>query len=258
MQKKRRLLIAGNWKMNLSFSEAVDLSESIADMAEATAKLDIAVFPPSIYIEKVASILKETSISVGAQNIQPEESGAFTGEISAKMVLTSGGTMVILGHSERRHIFGESDEFICAKVKRALSSGLVPVLCIGEKLDQRLASKTFEVLENQLRGSLAGVELGAEARLILAYEPVWAIGTGRIATPDQAQEVHAFIREWMRRRYGEPGGNVRVLYGGSVKPENAHGILEKPDVDGALVGGASLKSDTFRGIISEASIVLER
>ncbi|MCD6501427.1 triose-phosphate isomerase [bacterium] len=257
MPKQRRLMIAGNWKMNLSLDEAVSLSEAVAALPSVADKLDVAIFPPAVYIERVASILGKTQIFVGAQNIHPAESGAFTGEISAKMVLTTGGTMVILGHSERRHIFGESDEYICAKLKRAVSSGLTSVLCIGEKLDQRRSGKTFDVLESQLRGSLEGVKFASDD-LILAYEPVWAIGTGQIATPEQAEEVHAFIREWMAREYGDSGRNTRILYGGSVKPDNAFGILEKPDVDGALVGGASLKSDSFWGIISEALKVLER
>jgi len=252
------MLIAGNWKMNLSLEEAVELAASISEYSSASAKIDIAVFPPATYIERVSSILEHSPIIVGAQNIHFAEAGAFTGEISVKMVLTSGGEMVILGHSERRHVFGESDEFICAKVKKALSSELTPVLCIGETLEQREENATNEVLAGQLSGSLDGVTVEFPTNLVIAYEPVWAIGTGRVATPEQAQEAHGFIREWMIRRYGRRGGECRILYGGSVKPENIAEILEKPDIDGALVGGASLESNSFGGIIHEALKILER
>ncbi|HHS50124.1 MAG TPA: triose-phosphate isomerase [candidate division Zixibacteria bacterium] len=252
------MLIAGNWKMNLSLDEAVELAASMMEYSSATAKLDIALFPPAVYIERISSLLEHSPIIVGAQNIHPEEAGAFTGEISSKMVLTSGGQMVILGHSERRHIFAETDEFICAKVKRAILSELTPVLCIGETIDQRDAGETNRVLKRQLEGSLDGITIEFPGELVLAYEPVWAIGTGRVATPEQAQEAHAFIREWMDGRFGRAGRDCRILYGGSVKPDNAAGILTQADIDGALVGGASLKSLSFGGIIIEALKILER
>jgi len=253
----RKLLIAGNWKMYLTFEEALTLASSIAEYSRGIDSVDVAIFPSAVYLNSISDNLKQSNIYVGVQNLHPEEEGAFTGEISAKMVLTSGGNMVILGHSERRHIFGESNEFICAKVKRALYSGLTPVLCIGEKLGQRDAGQTEDVLDSQLSGSLEGAALTAPNDLILAYEPVWAIGTGRNATPEQAQEAQAFVRDWLSTRCGDMAEKMRILYGGSVKPNNAVSLLSQPDVDGALVGGASLKKESFCEIIKVAVKITE-
>ncbi|MCK5833423.1 triose-phosphate isomerase [bacterium] len=238
--------------MNLTLQSATELAASIVEYSSAAKKIDIAVFPPAPFIEKIASIMRYCPIVVGAQNIHPEVAGAFTGEISAKMVLTCGAEMVILGHSERRHIFGEKDSFICAKVKKAMKSRLIPVLCIGETLEQRESGETNRVLKNQLSASLDGVSIEFGQNLVLAYEPVWAIGTGLVATPEQAQETHAFIRLWMSEKYGKSGDDCRILYGGSVKPDNVYAILEKKDIDGALIGGASLESKSFGDIINEA------
>jgi triosephosphate isomerase len=238
--------------MNLSQDEAISLAEGIASVFPKIVEADIALFPPIAYLEKISGIVQGSGILTGAQNIHTEETGAFTGENSAKMVLTCGGEMVILGHSERRHIFGESDVFICEKVKRALSSGLVPVLCIGEKLNERDSGRTEKVLMTQLEGSLDGIVFDSPDKSVIAYEPVWAIGTGRNATPAQAQEAHLFIRGWLSRRYGEIAKNIRILYGGSVTSENCEELLSQCDVDGALVGGASLKKESFCKIISIA------
>ncbi len=248
----RKLLIAGNWKMFKTFDEAIDLAKNIEKFVRNESVVDVAVFPPATYIHVVSSLLKNRSIFVGAQNIYPEEEGAFTGEISAKMVLTSGGSMTILGHSERRNVFGEPNDFICKKVKKAMATGLIPVLCIGEKLEEREAGETESVLIGQLEGSLDGVKIDSPDEIVLAYEPVWAIGTGVNATPEQAQATQAFIREWFRGRYGPMADKIRILYGGSVKPSNAEKLLSQADIDGALIGGASLSSESFCEIIAIA------
>ena len=250
----RKLLIAGNWKMNLGLAEAMGLAAGIDEHCVGDMELDVALFPPATYIAKIYETLGDSPIQIGAQNIHTHIDGAFTGEISAKMVLTCGGNMVILGHSERRHIFGEGDDFIASKVNRALSSGLTPVLCIGEKLPDREDGKTEEVLSAQLEGSLEGAQPASPDDLIIAYEPVWAIGTGRNATPNQAQKAHEFIRSRIAGRFGEDfAGKMRILYGGSMKPSNCEELLSRPDVDGGLIGGASLKSESFCEIISAAA-----
>lgn len=248
----RKLLIAGNWKMNLGFQEAIDLSKKLANYCKSIKEIDVAVFPASPYIFQVAKEASKTIIKVGAQNMHHEPKGAFTGEISTKMVLTCGGSMVIIGHSERRHIFNENNEFIRDKVKSAIDNGLMPVLCIGEKLEDRENGRTSEILDYQLSGSLKDIDLSPLDKIILAYEPVWAIGTGKNATPEQAQETQAFIRNWMITKFGKGIGDVRILYGGSVKPENAHSLLIQEDIDGALIGGASLSIDSFGKIIDIA------
>ena len=245
----RKLLIAGNWKMNKDFDEAIEFTEGISNRCGAVDEVDIALFPPATYLKDVSRITEKNYIVVGAQNIHSEDDGAFTGEISAKMVLTSGCGMVILGHSERRHIFGETSGFICSKIRKALNSCLTPVLCIGEKIEQRDAGETERVLDVQLTESLEGIEILSPNEIIIAYEPVWDIGTGRTATPEQAQNAHLFIRDWLVRRYGERATEIRILYGGSVKPSNAEDLLSQPDIDGALIGGASLDLEKFSDII---------
>lgn len=248
----RRFLIAGNWKMFLDHDGAVKLAKEIVESMPKQPQVDVAIFPPAVFIEAVAKAVEGSPITVGAQNMHYETEGAFTGEISSKMVLTSGGRVVIIGHSERRNIFGESDEFIQRKVKRALDDNLVPVLCIGEKLEQRQSGNTESVLVEQLSGSLRGIEIATAEKIVLAYEPVWAIGTGVVATPEQAQDAHSFVRGWIRSKYGDIADNLRILYGGSVKAENAESLLMQRDVDGALIGGASLSSKGFCEIINTA------
>ena len=248
----RKKLIAGNWKMHKTVPEAQTLARQLADRLSDVNFADVAICPPFVDLYPVSLILreKESKIILGAQNMHPEPKGAFTGEISAEMLLSAGAKMVILGHSERRHIFGETDEFINAKVRRALEVGLVPILCIGETLEQRKAGKTNDVLREQITKSLAGVQIDDPHKIIIAYEPVWAIGTGVNATPEQAQEAHTFVRGLLAQLWGEQvAQEMRILYGGSVKPANAQSLLTQPDVDGALVGGASLDADSFEGII---------
>ena len=248
----RKKLIAGNWKMHKTVPEAQTLARQLADRLSDVNFADVAICPPFVDLYPVSLILreKESKIILGAQNMYPEPKGAFTGEISAEMLLSAGAKMVILGHSERRHIFGETDGFINAKVRRALEVGLVPILCIGETLEQRKAGKTNDVLREQITKSLAGVQIDDPHKIIIAYEPVWAIGTGVNATPAQAQEAHTFVRGLLAQLWGEQvAQEVRILYGGSVKPANAQSLLTQPDVDGALVGGASLDADSFEGII---------
>ena len=224
---------------------------------ELAGRRQVGIFPPGPCLPAVAEALqslgaKGAGILVGAQNMHFEKEGAFTGEISAEMILSAGGKAVILGHSERRHVFGESDEWIGRKVVRALDAGLMPVLCVGEKLEEREAGQTFQVVSRQLREGLRGVKGPAQLeKLVLAYEPVWAIGTGKTATPLQGQEVQAFLREELGKVYAALGapaakaGSCRILYGGSVKPDNAAELLAQKDIDGLLVGGASLKADSF-------------
>ena len=248
----RKKLIAGNWKMHKTVPEAQTLARQLADRLSDVNFADVAICPPFVDLYPVSLILreKESKIILGAQNMHPEPKGAFTGEISAEMLLSAGAKMVILGHSERRHIFGETDGFINAKVRRALEVGLLPILCIGETLEQRKAGKTNDVLREQITKSLAGVQIDDPHKIIIAYEPVWAIGTGVNATPEQAQEAHTFVRGLLAQLWGEQvAQEVRILYGGSVKPANAQSLLSQPDVDGALVGGASLDADSFEGII---------
>jgi len=249
----RKPLIAGNWKMNLSISEAVALVRNLCDeiksMNEGT---EILVAPPFTSLGPVREAIKDAPIFLGAQNMHWEDYGAFTGEISGKMLVEIGCTHVILGHSERRHIFRETDDMIDKKVKKAFEVGLIPILCIGETLEEREAGNTFDVLESQLRGSLASIidNTLLPKELIVAYEPVWAIGTGKTATPEQAQEAHEFVRHWVGETFGKNSAQgMRILYGGSVKPDNAASLMTMPDIDGALVGGASLKVESFLGII---------
>ena len=245
-------LIAGNWKMNMVRDEAVALVKALVKGLEDLEGRQVLVAPPFTALSAVKDAIGSEDILLAAQNMHWEEKGAFTGEISGTMLLDAGCTHVILGHSERRQIFGETDKVIDKKVQKAVQLGLIPILCIGETLEQREAGKTFEILDAQLEGSLNYFIEKKEwpKDLILAYEPVWAIGTGKTATPDQAQEAHRFIRKWASGKFGGScAEKLRILYGGSVKPENAASLMEQPDIDGALVGGASLKAESFLGII---------
>ena len=249
----RKKFIAGNWKMFTTATGAEKLATDVVKGFGGETRITLAVCPPFPYLERVAAVVRGSLVELGAQNIYPEKEGAFTGEVSPTMLMDVGCRHVILGHSERRHKLGETDAFINRKVHAALTAGLHVILCLGETLDEREANQTENVLDRQLTQGLAGVSAEALTRLVLAYEPVWAIGTGKNATPDQAQEAHAFLR----RRVGDLCGlkaaqNLIIQYGGSVKPDNARSLLTQPDVDGALVGGASLQAGPFVDIARAA------
>ncbi len=249
----RRKLIAGNWKMNTDRASAVALAKGIVGGVDKYKAVDLLVCPPSVYLSSVADVVGGTSVALGAQNMYHEGNGAFTGELSAAMLKDVGCSHVILGHSERRHILGETDAAVNKKTLAALAAGVVPIVCVGELLAEREANKTAAVIRTQFEGSLAGVSAEQIEKVIIAYEPVWAIGTGKVATPQQAEEVHADLRKLLTERYnGQSAAKVRILYGGSVKASNAGELLAQPNIDGALVGGASLKADEFLGIAAGA------
>lgn len=251
----RRKFVAGNWKMNTSLQSAQSLAREVsAAVSAANPAVDVAVCPPFPFLVPVQSLLAGGPVMLGGQNAYFEKSGAFTGETSLDMLADVGCQWVILGHSERRQFFGDTDALICRKIAATVQRGLGPIFCIGEVLDDRQNQRTEAVLKTQLEGGLAGFNADQLGRLVIAYEPVWAIGTGVTATPEQAEETHAFIRGWLSTRFSAAfADQVRIQYGGSVKPENAREILSQPNVDGALVGGASLKSDQFLGIINAAA-----
>jgi triosephosphate isomerase (TIM) len=249
----RRPFIAGNWKMNLDRAGAVALAKGVAEGVGAADGVDVAVCPPAVYLDAVGTALKGSRVGFGAQNMYHEAKGAFTGEISAAMLLDLGCKYVILGHSERRHVLGETDQAINKKVKAALAAKLIPIVCVGELLAEREAGQTGDVIRRQFDGSLAGLSADEMTQIVIAYEPVWAIGTGKTASPEQAEEVHADLRRIMAGRYNkEVAEAVRIQYGGSVTPENAAQLLAQPDIDGALVGGASLKTAGFLAIVAAA------
>ncbi len=249
----RKLFIAGNWKMNTSKAEAVELANGLKDALVSETDVDLAVFPPFVYLDAVAAVLKDTPIAVGGQNMFYEDNGAFTGEISSAMLKDIGCELVLLGHSERRHVIGETDELINRKVLKALGDGLDVILAVGELLEEREGGKTDEVNTRQVKLGLEGVSKADMANVTIAYEPVWAIGTGKTATPEMAQETHAMIRGLLADLYDqEVAEATRIQYGGSMKPANAKDLLAQPDIDGGLIGGAALKADSFAGIVSEA------
>jgi triosephosphate isomerase len=252
----RKPFVAGNWKMNTDSRTSVELAERIASgyIDSAGHSATVAVCPPFVYLQAVTKALGASSIAVGAQDIYFEANGAFTGEISASMLKDVGCIYCLCGHSERRHVIGEKDDLINKKVTAAIGGGLLPILCVGELLSEREASQTNEVVTRQLKEGLSGLSGEKLSAVTVAYEPVWAIGTGLTATPEQAQEVHAFIRTLLGQMYDQGlAEEIRILYGGSVKPSNAAELMSCKDVDGVLVGGASLKADDFVAII-EASI----
>jgi triosephosphate isomerase len=250
----RRPFIAGNWKMHLDRSSAVALAKGVAQRAADFAGVDIAVCPPFVYLEVVAEAVAGSKVALGAQNMHHAGQGAFTGEVSPTMLVDLGCKYVILGHSERRTIFRETNEEINKKVHAAFAAGLIPILCLGEQLAEREAGQTLDVVRQQFDGSLAAISSQQIERAVIAYEPVWAIGTGKVATPEQAEQVHADLRKLIASRYNaEVAAKVRIQYGGSVKPDNARALLSQPNIDGALVGGASLKLDDFAGILAGAS-----
>jgi len=247
----RRYLVAGNWKMNTTRQDGVTLARAVAEgSASAAGKIDVLICPPFPYLIPVGEAIQGSPVEVGAQNVYFEAPGAFTGEISLDMLLDVGCGWVILGHSERRHVLHETDETINRKVLAALQKGIKPILCVGELLEERQGEQTEAVLDRQMAGGLAGVSAEQMAKVVIAYEPVWAIGTGLTATPEQADSAHAHLRKWLEHRYNPAVANeTRILYGGSVKANNAATLLAQPNVDGALVGGASLKANDFLPIV---------
>jgi triosephosphate isomerase len=247
----RTKIVAGNWKMNLDRAKAKELTAAVAARRGEAAAVELVLCPPALYVETVGSALAgaKSDVGLGAQNMHDKASGAFTGEVAPPMLVDLGCRYVILGHSERRTLFGETDAAVNTKTKAALAAGLVPIVCVGETLDEREAGRTAAVVTGQVQGSLAGLSPAELENIVVAYEPVWAIGTGKVATPEQAQEVHALIRGLLAKLSSpEIAGRVRIQYGGSVKPDNAADLARQPDIDGALVGGASLKADDFLGI----------
>jgi triosephosphate isomerase len=246
----RKPFIAGNWKMNTNSATAVALASGLVKELDSVDTVDVAVCPPFVYLQSVAAALSASNIALGAQDVFYESNGAFTGEISCEMLKDCSCSYVILGHSERRHIIGETDELINKKVKAAISGGLLPIFCVGELLEERDAGKTMEVVESQIRKGLDGLCKERVQAVTIAYEPVWAIGTGRTATPQQAQEVHAMIRGLLETLFDKNVAQaMRIQYGGSAKPSNTAELMVQPDVDGLLVGGASLKVADFSQMV---------
>jgi triosephosphate isomerase (TIM) len=250
----RRAVIAGNWKMFKTRGEASAFIEGLKPRIAGVHHCDVVVAPPFTALRAAADAARGSRISVAAQDVHWDAEGAHTGDVAPGMLLDAGCSHVIIGHSERRHDHGETDEQVNRKLKAALAAGLTPIACVGETLEEREANETQKVLERQFQGGFAGLTPSEFSRIIMAYEPVWAIGTGRTATPEQAEESHAYLRELARGQFGEgQAQGVRILYGGSVKPENIKGLMAQPDLDGALVGGASLKVDSFAAIIDYPS-----
>ncbi len=244
--------------MNLSRAESVALASTLAKLAgERDYPVDLAICPPAVYLDAVLGTVRGSAVSVGAQNMYYEPAGAFTGEISGAMLKDIGCSYVILGHSERRNLMNESSEDVNRKLRAALDAGLKPIVCVGELLEQREAGQTRQVIEDQFSGSFAGLNAADLARVVIAYEPVWAIGTGKVATPAQAEEVHLDLRRIMENRYNsEVAQTVRIQYGGSVKADNAVELLSQPNIDGALVGGASLQAESFLAIVEAAKVAV--
>ncbi|MCC5025325.1 MAG: triose-phosphate isomerase [Candidatus Synoicihabitans palmerolidicus] len=250
----RKKLIAGNWKMNKTSGEATNLVSDLVAAVGRSSDVDIVVCPSFTSLESVGKALDGSSVKLGAQNMHPARSGAYTGEVSAEMLRSLFASFVILGHSERRTYFGDTDAFVNEKVLAALKSELKPILCVGETLAERESGSTLKVVQTQLEAGLEGVTKEQAANLVIAYEPVWAIGTGKVATTDQAQEVHAFIRELLGKLFGAAIGNkLRILYGGSMEPANAAELLAEPDIDGGLIGGGALEARSFVDLVKAAS-----
>ena len=246
----RRPLIAGNWKMFKTGPEAVETADRLVKLLSTTMDVDVMIAPPFTALAPVSDMLKNTRIFLGAQNLFWEEEGAYTGEISTSMLVSAGCRYVIVGHSERRQYFGETDDTVNKKIKAALKKDLIPVLCIGESEMERDSKETFSVLDRQVRKGLKGFSADQMETLVIAYEPVWAIGTGKTATADQAQEVHLFLRAMLGKKFGDKlAKSIRILYGGSVKSDNIKELMTMPDIDGALIGGASLEPETFSKIV---------
>jgi triosephosphate isomerase len=249
----RKPVIAGNWKLFKTSAEAVELVSGLLPLVSGADNVEIVVAPVFTVLDRVSRVISGSSVRLSAQDCFWEPEGAFTGEISPKMLLDAGCSHVIIGHSERRQYFCETDESVNKKAKAAILAGLTVLFCIGETLAERESGKTFDILKRQIAGGLAGIPEVDLAKVIVAYEPVWAIGTGKTASDDQAQEAHAFIRGEIKGLYSAAASDsMRILYGGSVKPENIAGLISRPDIDGALVGGASLKADSFAALVNAA------
>ncbi len=246
----RKNMIAGNWKMNCDTVATEKLLKSLIAALPAEPKADVVVCPPFTSLETAGRLLKDSPISLGAQNMSEKEGGAYTGEVSSSMLLTVGTSFCILGHSERRQYYGETDELVNVKAQRALQAGLKPIICVGETLEDRESGQTEKVLGKQLDGALKGFSADDLKKSVIAYEPVWAIGTGKTATPEMAQAVHRFIRERISGIDKDAAENLPILYGGSMKPGNAKELLAQPDIDGGMIGGAALKADDFVAIIN--------
>ena len=246
----RRPIIAGNWKLNLTIAESKELAQQLVDNLADTTDRDIVIAPVFTALNTVAEIIKQSPVQLAGQNCYPQTSGAFTGEVSPKFLSDAGCSYVILGHSERRQLLDETDHFINQKLLKSLEAGLKPILCIGETLDEREAEQMLKVLDRQIKGGLANLTAQQMANVTIAYEPIWAIGTGKTATAEQAQQSHSFIREVVEQLFNpEVAEIIRILYGGSVKPDNVDGLMAEEDIDGALVGGASLKGEDFIRIV---------
>lgn len=250
----RKNIVAGNWKMHMNLSETIQLISEIKKKVEdLNTNCGVIICPPFTSLDAAAAMIKDSRIKLGAQNMHYENKGAFTGEVSADMLMSVGCEFVILGHSERRTIFKESDELINKKIHAAISAGLTPIFCIGETLDEREKGITFDVVKRQMNIGLENVSSENAERMIIAYEPVWAIGTGKTASPQQAEEVHAYLRNLLTEIYDSNTANeITIQYGGSVKPDNANELFSQPNIDGGLIGGACLKADSFVDIISAA------
>ena len=248
----RKVIVAGNWKMNKNAAEGRALVEALKNGIAGLEAAEIVVCPPFTTIGSVVEAAAGSAIGVGAQNIHWEASGAFTGEISADMLKTSGVQYVIIGHSERRQYFGETNETVNKRLKAAIAAGLTPIVCVGELLEEREGNKTEAVLAEQIRVCFADIDAKDAEKIVVAYEPVWAIGTGKTATPEMAQEAHAFIRSELRALFGNVADAMRIQYGGSMKASNARELVAQPDIDGGLIGGAALKADDFIALIREA------
>ena len=245
----RRPFVAANWKMHKTVQEAVAYAHDFAPRVEAVTDVDIVIAPPFLALPALVEATANSRVGVAAQHVHTAPHGAFTGEVSLGMLQGSGVTLVIIGHSERRQLFGETDAGVNTKTRATIDAGLTPIVCVGETLEEREADRTFDVLDRQVRDGLAGLSAGQVAALVVAYEPVWAIGTGRNATPDQADEAHRHIRRQLVSQFGDSAAACRVIYGGSVKPGNVAELSARPDVDGALVGGASLDPVSFAEIV---------
>lgn len=244
------MLVAGNWKMNTDLVTARSLARDVVEAVGDPGGVRVVVCPPFVSLHDVSEIIRNTPVGLGAQTMHEENSGAYTGEVSASMLRSVGSQYVILGHSERRQYFGETDAGVNRKIRQALDHDLIPIVCVGETLNERKSDRAEEVVGRQLATGLEAIEVNDPEELVIAYEPVWAIGTGETATPDQAQEMHAFIRSHLEETYGEEAGrNVHILYGGSVKPDNAAELFDEADVDGGLIGGASLSASDFAEIV---------
>jgi len=246
----RKIFIAGNWKMNTTISEAVDLAKAVVEECKARGDVEVAICPPYVSLAAVALTIKDSGVKLGAQDVHWEASGAYTGKVSVDMLKSVGCEYVIIGHSEQRQFFGETDETVNKKVNAVLTGGLKPIICVGELLEERENDFTQKVVEKQIKGAYCGVSAESALRTVIAYEPVWAIGTGKTATPEQAEDVHLFIRNVLEKLYNKDVAQKLVIqYGGSMNPKNAKELLAKPNVDGGLIGGASLKADQFRGVV---------